>query len=231
MLIFAIGDIHGMHGLFLEALSRIEARADGKEYKIVYLGDMIDRGPESRAVVSLIKERVEKDPFHNIAIRGNHEQMAINYYFAPDSDMYAHSWILPGNGGEQTVSSYLGDNETLKIHLEWFKQLPVIYVTENHIFVHAGMKPGTPIEEQEESSLLWIRNWWKEDHDFGKHVVYGHTPWKEPHLLINSSGLDTGACYGNKLSIGIFDEFRKSGPIEVMQVSADDCVPQTAESG
>ena len=89
--------------------------------------------------------------------------------------------------------------------------------TENHVFVHAGLSPRYALSEQPDEVRLWIRGWEKEDHDFGKHVVYGHTPHDVPVLRPHSTGLDTGACFGGPLSIGVFDAAAKAGPVDILE--------------
>jgi serine/threonine protein phosphatase 1 len=111
------------------------------------------------------------------------------------------------NGGQQTLDSYLKKTvqpESFPIppdHVEFFKSLRLYYETEEFIFVHAGLRPRTPLETQSTEDLLWIRdNFISTKYDFGKRVIFGHTPLKKPLVEPNKIGIDTGAVYGNALT-------------------------------
>jgi serine/threonine protein phosphatase 1 len=212
-LIYAIGDVHGCYDQLLVLLAKIEAHAGHNPYRAVFLGDYIDRGPKSREVVNQVRGLVNRcgGPRKWQAIKGNHEAMMAASIAGNDS---LEIWQC--NGGEQTLASYADRHDEMREHAAWLSSLPLIIETENHIFVHAGLSPRYSLEEQPEEILLWIRNWEDADHDFGKHVVYGHTPRKTPKLLANSSGLDTGAFYFGTLTAGVFDADKCSGPIEIL---------------
>lgn len=86
-------------------------------------------------------------------------------------------------------------------HLDFFRDLSIYYETDQYIFVHAGLKANVPLEEQNEWDMLWIRQEFiYSDFDFGKRVIFGHTPFQKPIVLDNKIGIDTGAVYGNKLT-------------------------------
>ena len=114
------------------------------------------------------------------------------------------------NGGQQTLDSYLikpvqaDQSEFFPIppeHMEFFKSLRLFYETEEFIFVHAGLRPRVPLESQNTEDLLWIRNKFvSSKYDFGKRVIFGHTPLKKPLVEPNKIGIDTGAVYGNALT-------------------------------
>jgi diadenosine tetraphosphatase ApaH/serine/threonine PP2A family protein phosphatase len=111
------------------------------------------------------------------------------------------------NGGQQTLESYMnrprseGEPAIPSTHLEFFKSLRIYYETPNYIFVHAGLKNKVPLEKQKTEDLLWIRRRFIESkYDYGKMVVFGHTPLHEPLLLPNKIGIDTGAVYGGPLT-------------------------------
>lgn len=215
-MIYAIGDIHGCHDQLLVLLAKIKAHAGRKPYLGIFLGDYVDRGPKSREVVNQVKGLVTGRGGHGkwIALKGNHEDMLVG---AAGNLSDRQMWV--NNGGVQTLESYKDHMDDLRVHAEWMKGLPLLHETENHVFVHAGLSPRYKIAEQPEEVLLWIRNWQGDDPDFGKHVVYGHTPDKKPFLLKNSSGLDTGAFYYGTLSCGVFDETKNSGPVEILQAT------------
>ena len=111
------------------------------------------------------------------------------------------------NGGQQTLDEYLNRSnnpEAFPIpseHLEFFNSLRLYYQTEDYIFVHAGLRKKVPLESQKKMDLLWIRDEFiHSNFNFGKRVIFGHTPFKEPLLQSNKIGIDTGAVYGNRLT-------------------------------
>ena len=111
------------------------------------------------------------------------------------------------NGGQRTLDAYLnrpnnpGEYPVPPAHLEFIKSLHLYYQTDDYIFVHAGLRKKVPLESQKTIDLLWIRDEFIfSDFDFGKRVIFGHTPFKEPLVQINKIGIDTGAVYGNRLT-------------------------------
>ena len=111
------------------------------------------------------------------------------------------------NGGQQTLDEYLNRSDKKDAfpipsdHLEFFNSLQLYYQTDDYIFVHAGLREGVPLESQDKMDLLWIRDEFiHSDFNFGKLVIFGHTPFKEPLLQTNKIGIDTGAVYGNLLT-------------------------------
>lgn len=196
--IYAVGDIHGCFDKLLVLMDKIDIDFDADT--LVFLGDYIDRGPQSFEVVdylSDLKKRFTKAVF----LKGNHEEMLEKYLSGEDRLTYLV------NGGQQTLESYMNrprqkDEPPIpREHLDFFKTLKYYYETESYIFVHAGLRNKLPLENQKSEDLLWIRRQFIESkHDFGKMVVFGHTPLHEPLLLPNKIGIDTGAVYGNKLT-------------------------------
>ena len=147
------------------------------------------------------------------ALKGNHEEMMVMALSGHDPEFWRD------NGGAETVKSYAGNTRAMERDALWLASLPTMLTTEHYCFVHAGVSPRYPLDAQPDEVRMWIRGWEKDDHDFGRHIVYGHTPhMKGPKLLTNSTGLDTGACYGGKLTIGVFDPTRAASPVEIMQV-------------
>ena len=106
------------------------------------------------------------------------------------------------NGGLNTIESYGGPNGGIpEDHYEFLKSLPLYYETEEYIFVHAGLRDGLRIEEQDERDLLWIReDFIQSPYNHGKRVIYGHTPTRRPVVQPNKIGIDTGAVYGGTLT-------------------------------
>jgi len=213
-LIYAIGDIHGCYGKLLVALAKIEAHADGRAFRAIFLGDYIDRGPASREVVNRVKDLVNgKDASGGKwqALKGNHEAMMVEAVLHHrDIGMWER------NGGDATIRSYRGYATELEDHARWMDTLPTMIEAEHHAFVHAGCSSGYTLADQPEEVRLWTRGWEHEDHDFGKHIVYGHDARDSLNLRRFSSGLDTGACYGGPLSVGVFDAAAGGGPIAIL---------------
>jgi serine/threonine protein phosphatase 1 len=199
--IFAIGDIHGC----LEKLKDLMPKTgiDNQNDTLIFIGDYIDRGKFSSEVVDHVI-RLQKEYKKVVCLRGNHEDMFVHYLEGMNEDMYLN------NGGINTLHSYeiilSDDTEERKRkipaeHRKFFKSLLPYYETEDYIFVHAGMKPGLSLQEQTMNDLLWIRyEFIDAEYDFGKTVVFGHTPLNNPLINKNMIGIDTGAVYGGKLT-------------------------------
>jgi serine/threonine protein phosphatase 1 len=196
--IFVVGDIHGCFDKLYALMDKIPI--DYARDQLIFIGDYIDRGPSSVDVVNYLVNFKELFP-GTIFLKGNHEDMLQNYLDGSDRFTY----ML--NGGQQTLDEYLNrsnDPEAFPIpseHLEFFNSLRLYYQTEDYIFVHAGLREKVPLESQEQTDLLWIRDEFiHSDFNFGKRVIFGHTPFKEPLLQSNKIGIDTGAVYGNRLT-------------------------------
>jgi serine/threonine protein phosphatase 1 len=197
---FAVGDIHGCSPLLRRLLERIPF--DPEADTLVFLGDYLDRGPDARGVVEEVL-RLKETFKHAICLRGNHEQMFLDCYLDGRNEE-----LFLANGGAATLSSYgLSLREALagkgfpEEHLRFLSSLPLCHETEEHLFVHAGLRPGIPLAGQSSEDLLWIRDEFIESNwDFGKTVVFGHTPLCEPLLGKDRIGIDTGAVYGGRLT-------------------------------
>jgi len=198
--IYAIGDIHGMAGNLEELLDIIPY--DPAEDLLVFLGDYIDRGPDSRRVIEMLC-RLRSKTENVVFLMGNHEQMFLDFLNGADPLLYF--W----NGGKATLESYgfrevdYGRYEVFlpDEHRKFFETLIHVLETENYFFVHAGVRPGVDLSEQNEEDLLWIRHEFiYSSEDFGKTVVFGHTPFMDPLVMKNKIGIDTGAVYGRYLT-------------------------------
>jgi serine/threonine protein phosphatase 1 len=199
--IYAIGDIHGN----LDLLERLmdQLAPDLTRTQLVFMGDYIDRGPRSKGVVDYVLRLKSQAPEGQvICLKGNHEAMFLNFMQGQDIDLFLF------NGGLHTLEDYWGEQweEAAELslppdHRQFFETLPLYYETARYIFVHGGLKPGIPLTEQEEEDLLWIRgDFITSMADFGKKVIFGHTPFREPLKMANKIGIDTGAAYGNCLT-------------------------------
>jgi serine/threonine protein phosphatase 1 len=191
--LLAIGDIHGCRTSLQELLARV-CPTDCDQ--LVFLGDYIDRGPDSAGVIDDLLVLQSRFP-RSIFLRGNHEQMLLDVLAGEDPAAF----LL--NGGGKTIASYQmrGDWPPSAEHRQFFEELPALYQTGGFIFVHAGLRPGRPLEEQIPEDLLWIRQDFLDSTDrWGGVVVFGHTPRQEPLLDEHRIGLDTGCVYGGHLT-------------------------------
>jgi serine/threonine protein phosphatase 1 len=221
--VYAIGDVHGQ----LDQLLALEDLivADAAEHPagrrlIVYLGDYVDRGQDSRAVVAHLLEGPPPG-FEAVYLKGNHEDVMLDFLDDPDSGA---NWLM--NGGDTTLANYgidihadgpagVGRLEHLsrrfaealpRDHQAFLRGLDVSHAEGDYLFVHAGIRPGVPLEAQDPHDLIWIRYpFLQSDADFGKVVVHGHTPEPQPVERGNRIGVDTGAVYGGSLTALVLD--------------------------
>lgn len=201
MIIYAFGDVHGMDEQLRMAMEAVESHAkkhSSEEKLAVFLGDYVDRGQSSMQVVDMIRGW---DPgFKVIALRGNHEQMMVSW-----AQGIAHHWL---ESYPETVRSYRGDEEKLFEHVAWMAGLPLYHRQGNYLFVHAGIAPGIPLEDQDPGDLIWIRHpFLKSKVDHGFIVVHGHTPdYSCPEVKHNRINLDSGCFHTGRLTVGVLQE-------------------------
>jgi serine/threonine protein phosphatase 1 len=198
--ILAIGDIHGCNRRLNLLLDRI--RIDPLDDTLIFLGDYLDRGPDARGVINTLLDLKKTCP-NLICLQGNHESMFLNYYLrGQDEELFLY------NSGRSTLDSYgltLADARAgigfPERHLSFLVSLPFWHETEEFLFVHAGLRPRIPITDQSPEDLLWIRSEFIDAHwNFGKTIVFGHTPFYKPLIERNRIGIDTGAVYGGCLT-------------------------------
>lgn len=198
--IYAIGDIHGCAAQLEALIARLDI--DARQDRLIFIGDYIDRGPDSKGVVDRILDLKEKID-HVVCLLGNHEQMFLNYYLE-----HREAELFLSNGGSSTLASYglqrSRQDPSFRVpeqHLRFYQSLLPYYETADHIFVHAGLRPGVSLPEQGLDDLLWSRfEFIRSAYDFGKRVVFGHTPFSAPLVVSNKIGIDTGAVYGGLLT-------------------------------
>jgi serine/threonine protein phosphatase 1 len=197
--IFAIGDVHGC-AVELEALLRkLQVRKDDL---VVFLGDYVDRGSESRRVVDIILELSTHCDV--IALKGNHEAMLLDFLERPESPG-AGLFVL--NGGASTLANYEGPGGSFEFpneHINFFRTLRLYYETDQYFFVHAGV-PNQPLslidEVKDEMTMLWSRQpFLSSTYKWEKIVVHGHTPVDMVDVKANRINLDTGCVYDGKLT-------------------------------
>jgi serine/threonine protein phosphatase 1 len=196
--IFAVGDIHGCYEKLRALMDKLPI--DMKRDQLLFIGDYVDRGPSSIKVLDYLIDLKKRSP-GIIFLKGNHEDMLQKYLDGSDRFTY----LL--NSGQQTLDAYLNNRKASEDypvpaeHLEFLNALRLYHQTEEYIFVHAGLRDNISLESQKEADLLWIRDEFiYSDYDFGKRVIFGHTPFKEPLVQDNKIGIDTGAVYGNQLT-------------------------------
>jgi len=207
--VYAVGDIHGRSDLLAETIARIDddIRRRPVEHVIeVYLGDYIDRGPDSSGVLSVLAVRLVRR--HAICLRGNHEAILERFLWQDAGTL--HHWARLG--GLQTLASYnvvprtrLETEAPLAIQrslLEVFPRehelflqcLRNSFVSGDFLFVHAGIRPGVPMNLQDAEDLFWIRDeFLNSELNHGKVIVHGHTPVDHPDIRENRINIDTGA--------------------------------------
>ena len=192
MAVYAMGDIHGC----LYSLRKlIDSLPLSSEDELVFLGDYIDRGPDSKGVIDFLISLSEEH--RCIFLRGNHEEMFLNaILYGKDMDL----WYF--NGAHATARSYGSISKIPNEHVEFISSTLYHYTFDNFLFVHAGVKPGVSLEEQSEFDLVWIRDEFIYSFDPlpGFRVIFGHTPFEEPLVMKDKIGIDTGCVYGGKLT-------------------------------
>ncbi|MEM1236581.1 MAG: metallophosphoesterase family protein [Pseudomonadota bacterium] len=217
MTLYAIGDVHGQLGQLDRALALIEADG-GRDASVVFMGDYVDRGPDSRAVIQRLIDGLEAGRDWT-CLKGNHDRM-MEWFFEPEPRHDPHlligfHWFHERIGGADTLASYgvqiepltrLNDLQKQALphipldHLAFLRGLKTTHVVGDLLFVHAGMRPGVALQDQTEEDLLWIRQPFHEFERPHPHlVIHGHTPVDEATHYGNRVNIDTGAGYGRRL--------------------------------
>lgn len=237
-LVYGVGDVHGCYDLLKDLLAEVAtdaaARAGGRQAVLVFLGDYVDRGPQSARVMDALVWLRRRADFEIHFLKGNHEQAMLEFLDAPER---GGPWL--GFGGAETLLSYgvvpPAPDAAASVyreardallermpagHLKLLLQLESMVVIGDYAFVHAGIRPGVPLEAQTEDDLLWIRRGFV-DHPgpFPKIIVHGHT-WlsEQPQLSEHRFGIDTGAY-----ATGVLSAVRlEDRTFEVLQVKRAD---------
>ncbi len=215
--IYAIGDIHGRNDMLEELIWRISDDLNGAAGgQLIFLGDYVDRGGDSRGVITRLLS-LSRDWPETVFLKGNHEEIMLEFLAEPEDLPHWLDW-----GGEETLESYdinpvglpkaaLAEQwlaSAPKSHLDFLKSLKLTHIEGDYLFVHAGVRPGAPLEDQTEADLLWIR---KRFHNAPPEdrpdyvVVHGHTPVNKPEDAGWRIGVDTGACYGGMLTAVVLE--------------------------
>lgn len=224
---YAIGDIHGHLDKLqaLHALIEDDRLATGdRAAPVVHIGDLVDRGPDSRGVIDFLIAGQERGAGW-VVLKGNHDRMFSGFMADPDHhdarlrrDLW---WLHERLGGVETLASYgvadagarlLHDVQAearAKVpasHLAYLAALPTYHLRGACLFVHAGVRPGIDLHDQTEDDLLWIRADFLDDtRDHGALIVHGHTPVDRVTHYGNRLNLDTGAGYGSAMSAVVIE--------------------------
>jgi serine/threonine protein phosphatase 1 len=207
--VYVVGDVHGRFDLLTELSDKIRAdlaEDPPKKSVEIYLGDYVDRGPEARSVLEWLRSETGVCD-KRICLKGNHEDIFLQFIADPGIAEYWRDL-----GGFETLYSYgvqppvartgeamLASHEQLmrvlpSEDLAFLRSLPLHASFGNYLFVHAGLRPGVPLEKQAEEDLIWIREpFLNSVQDFGQIVVHGHTPVDTPDIRDNRINIDTGA--------------------------------------
>lgn len=208
---FAVPDIHGRFDLLKKAIRAIEKSA--KKGTVVFLGDYIDRGPDSKAVLDCLMKGPQKEGWKWICLKGNHEDLCVRG-LGGDRNYYM-TWL--SNGGRETLESL--DGTVLESYIEWMGKLPVYHQDKNRLFVHAGCTEKYELDRQEEI-MLWSRINMDFDYGYkGKYVVHGHTPVRNgPVIMTQRCNLDTYAVRTGRLVVGVFNNSEPGPPMSIIEV-------------
>lgn len=208
--VYAVGDIHGRVDLLraLHGLIAADAEQGAALRKVVvYIGDYIDRGADSREVIDLLLDEPLAG-FEAVYLRGNHEQALLDFYqdtaitpawlsFGGDATLYSYHVASPalGDSAERLLQAQSEFKAKLPPrHLAFYRALALHHREGDYLFVHAGIRPGIALETQSEQDLLWIREaFLKSRADHGCIVVHGHSITPRPDSKPNRIGIDTGA--------------------------------------
>jgi serine/threonine protein phosphatase 1 len=218
-LTFAIGDVHGCITKLDALMQRCKEYAGSRPHQFVMLGDYIDRGPDSRSVVGRLRTLCEQRPDGIVCLKGNHEDLLLSAVERPSEFTF---WI--DNGGDTTLKSYEASTVTglPADDIEWIRNLPLFHDDGLRFFVHAGIDPAVPLDQQSQHTMLWTRKRYPETLDPGRFIVHGHTPLhsERPEQHPYRLNLDTGAVYGGPLSAAAFTA-EQAAPIALLVGASD----------
>jgi serine/threonine protein phosphatase 1 len=177
--VLAVGDVHGMYEKLIKLMDKICFAPE--EDLLVFLGDYIDRGPDSGKCLQFVYDLQQACPDSVVCLMGNHEVMMSSYFMQKRGSYhnlivdYADSWL--DNGGFETMKQLNAlDTETKEKLVTWASNLPVQFRYQEFFFCHAGIDPDVPLEVQNEYDMLWRRQQWWEQYKGKETIVVGHTP-------------------------------------------------------
>ena len=193
MNIVAIGDVHG-------CITKLQKKVQpliGSQSEVVFLGDLIDRSPEENGdlrvlqLVHFMEQNPEAFGLSKVTVlTGNHETLFLEAYDSLDTELWEY------NGGNRDLL------EQAEPFIDWLRERPAYYVVGDLLFVHAGVRPNVPLEEQTFTDLTWIRDPFlnSESHGLPYTIIHGHTFVEKPEFHADRIAIDTGACFGGELT-------------------------------
>src|SRR3954468_2069366 len=223
---FVIGDVHGRGAQLANLLDMLPR--DRAEDRLIFLGDLIDRGFDAPGCVEQVMQLCKEDPERVVCLRGNHEQMLLDFI-----DGSSDIWISTVTGGEQTYEQYTGRaltdrndaelNEARQLvaakvpddHLNFFRRLPYFHEDEYALYVHAGLDQGKHPRDSKPQSLLWLRDMEFYKNYRGKPCVFGHTP--TPFLPFRGR-LGRHGIYISHSAIGLDSGYNHHSPLSCLSL-------------
>lgn len=216
--VYAIGDVHGcarmlcaMHKL----VAADAARRPAERMVLLHLGDYVDRGPDSAAVIARLLGSPLAGGLECVHLLGNHDAMMRDALAPGASTGIVETWLA--NGGDATLRSY-GANpadrgswgRVPEPHRQFLADRPLIWLAGGYAFVHAGLRPGVPLANQSAHDMTWIREPFLKarPEELPMVVVHGHTPTQNPVVTGHRIGIDTGAAYGGSLTCLVLEGAR-----------------------
>lgn len=181
--LIGISDIHGEYEKLCSVLDKISPK---NKDTIVFMGDYIDRGKKSKEVVDKIIDM--QNVCKCVYLIGSHEYAMLH---APLDDYY--NYLFWTYGGDATAESYGSFDNIMKVHGDFFNSLKPYYLTGKYLFIHAGIRPGIALEDQDLTDIVYIRSeFYKRRHDLPQKIIFGHTEFKEPQIQDDKICIDTG---------------------------------------
>ena len=212
---YVVPDLHGRADLLRDGFAAIVAHAAGRAGTIVVLGDYVDKGPDSRQVIDIMRSG-SPPGWPLFPLKGNHDAMMVEALRDPSTMSH---WLQ--RGGDTALKSYGGDSSDVPpADIEWLDRLALMHVDRWRIYVHAGLDPELPLDRQTERTLLWKRYTEGDAADFrGRHIVHGHDSFQDgPKLYEGRTNLDTRGWRTGRLVIGVFDDDKPGGPLDFVTV-------------
>ncbi|MCC1480428.1 metallophosphoesterase [Roseibaca sp. Y0-43] len=227
MQVYAIGDIHGhlslLHGAH-ELIARDRDAHGDNSAPIIHIGDLVDRGPDSPGVLRYLREGIARGENWDVLL-GNHDRLLLNFVRQPDwrdpGLRPGLTYLHPLIGGRATLQNFgvdpavFDDLELAQAQardlvpaedLDFLAERPRVIDLGAQLFVHAGLRPGRPLEHQTEDDLLWIRDPFLQDaRDHGPLIVHGHTALPRARHYRNRLNIDSSAAYGGPLSAVVLE--------------------------
>lgn len=244
-LTFNIADLHGRSDLLKLAFKEIDKKWNPTEDTVVLTGDYIDRGPDSKGVIETIMQLQSIFPDRIVALKGNHETFMLDAYLNKGIDFWV---TFNGGLETYKSYNLKPGRPFPENHIRWVKDLPLYHDDGKRLYVHAGVDHTKSLEEQEEHTLVWklyhsepakfsqlttgnldgLEDSLPYDINGDKggygiiserHVVHGHHQFKDgPKLFTNRSNFDTLAWWTGRLVIGVFDNDKTGGPIDIIEI-------------